>query len=782
MFSVATAGRAIPTIREVPLTPEERDRQRRARVLRAALAVVLGIVAVLVAWRFYRHRERVEACATAEASGRIADIDAALALLSGDEGPAEIALRARLLATAVLSGETDRRAEAEALLARHDAAADGASDHRIAAAYLALAAADPAGAAREAALLVAGRGPRAAEAAHARARTALAIGNLEAAEAAAEAARSDMAGSPRHDALLYDIMARRGEPLPAAGANDATVLRAARARAALDAGELDEARTEAQRVLDAADATRAERAWAELVVAAERVASGDTVAALASLERATATLPPGDELFTIVLCETYVTTGRVVEAERAVATFSEEVSTDAGRRSLLSGRRALARGDTSAAATAIAAAPEGPGRTLVEAEIAAASGDTAAAERLYTTLLGDARFGLSARLGLGRALARAGRRDEAWTTLEPALAEHPESARVVAAAASVLAARGERERAEALLAPRLEALPREPLLLLERARIHAQAAEWPAALEALDAAAETSPTDAVLQLERGLAARAVTRFDVAIEALTASLAARPGNAQALIALFSTQIETHALDDAERTNADIEAAGLVSPDIDTLRARFFVEALAGAAGIPALEAAVGRSPDDGSLRLALATLEYQAERWEDAADGYFAAANRLPDERHAALARRALSLARARRRPTVEAVLEQIRRDAPIAPNVLAIMAVAEGWLERHDDALGRAGIFARLGADRDPTSADATFLLAVLDTLSRRDASDRLREVAGVSLEAVGMLALAGPAGDAAGCAGARRYLRGAPAGRLAPELGAWVAGCPAVP
>lgn len=779
MFTVGAADKAIPTIREVPLTREEIAARRRRRTILAGFAVLCALVALFLGWRFIQHREVIAACQAAESTGRIAAIDAALAMLDTSESPADLALRARLLATAVLAGETDRRETAEALLARHDPSADGASDHRIAAAYLALAAGDPAAAARDAASLVAGRGPRAAEAAHARARAALAIGNLEAAEAAAEAARSDMAGSPRHEALLLDITARRGTAPSAAGPNDATVLRSARSRGALETGGTELAATEAQAVLDASDATPAEHAWAELVLAALAADRGDTVAALASLERATERPPPGDESFVIVVSETYVAVGRGADADRVIEGLIEDVSTDAGRRAILNGRRALLRGDTEAATRAIATAPASAERSLVEAEIAALGGHIDVARTGFQALLGDPHLGLRARILLARALGRSALYDEAWTTIEPALTSHATDPRVVAAAASILAGRGERDRARTLLTTRIETLPREPLLLLELARIHATAAEWDAALVALETAAETNPGDPIVQLERGLAARAVASFDVAAVALSASLAARPGHPLALIALFETHIDRHDMESAARISADLEAAGIVSPDVDRLRARFLVDSLAGATGVAAMEAAVGRSPADGTLRIALARLEYQAERWEDAADSFYAAASRLPEQRQFALAMRALALARARRRPTVEAVLEQIRRDTPIPVDVMAVMSVAEGWLERHDEVFGRAGIFARLALDRDPTNDDATFLLGVLDEIQHRDATTRLHAVEDVSLEAVGLLALLATSGDAEGCVRARRYLAGAPTGRLVADLRTWSAGCP---
>ena len=151
----------------------------------------------------------------------------------------------------------------------------------------------------------------------------------------------------------------------------------------------------------------------------------------------------------------------------------------------------------------------------------------------------------------------------------------------------------------------------------------------------------------------------------------------------------------------------------------------------------------------------------------------------------ALGLRAVALARARRAPTVEAVLDQLRTMQVVArlPSAVeALMSVAQGWLEWHEEAFGRAGIFARQALDRDPGNTHANLLLAVLDSAGRRDPSEHARVAIADVLEARGMVGLLSPDAppDAERCGFMRLYLEGAPEGRLAADTRTRVSACPA--
>ena len=137
MFAVQKPRKAIPQIREVPLTKEE---IRRRIFVRRATITVLVLAALTAAYLFYRANQRraIDAArAEAERTGRVAAIEHALALLGGESASADLALAARLHAMAVLAGAAGHQEAAEELLARHDPSSDGASDHRIAETYLA---------------------------------------------------------------------------------------------------------------------------------------------------------------------------------------------------------------------------------------------------------------------------------------------------------------------------------------------------------------------------------------------------------------------------------------------------------------------------------------------------------------------------------------------------------------------------------------------------------------------------------------------------------------------
>ncbi|MDQ3035276.1 MAG: hypothetical protein M3Y87_22925, partial [Myxococcota bacterium] len=186
----------IPSITSVPRTKEEIQRQRAVRV---TIVVSLAVAALLLTWAgiHLQHRNAIDAARLeVERTGRPAAIDQALALLTGETGAGDVALAARIHAAAVLEGIEGHREIAESLLEGHDPAGEGASDHRIARTYLALAEDDPDVAGQHASALVIG-GPRAAEAGYARALAALAIGNVEQALGAARAASAVMPDAPR---------------------------------------------------------------------------------------------------------------------------------------------------------------------------------------------------------------------------------------------------------------------------------------------------------------------------------------------------------------------------------------------------------------------------------------------------------------------------------------------------------------------------------------------------------------------------------------------------------
>jgi tetratricopeptide (TPR) repeat protein len=466
MFSVPRPRKAIPQIKNVPLTKEE---IRRRKMVRTAIIGAIVLAALIAAFLAYRanHRRAIEAARVeAEATGRLAAIEQAIDLLDGESGPGDIALLARLHASAELAGAPGHREPALALLDRHDPSGEGASDHRIAQTYLALASGDPDEATRESSLLVAGRGPRAAEAGHALARARLAAGNFVEARAAADAAHAVMPDAPRHRALLVEVASRGGGDPPDASGDD-TVVRLARARAAIESLASSAAiRADAQAVLDATDATPAERGWAELAVGVADAIDGDTIGAWSHLRTARDHRPPGDELFTIELAETLFDVGRRLEAAEAMQPLTNPVSTDASRRSLLTARQALLAGDPEAAARAAEAALDTPRRALILGRIAAMRGQVPAARAAFETAAASPALASYAHFDLVELLLHSSDPPGALASIREPLAAAPTHPRLAAAAAYAFSATGQSADAFTALGRAQDAHEGEPLVLV----------------------------------------------------------------------------------------------------------------------------------------------------------------------------------------------------------------------------------------------------------------------------------------------------------------------------
>jgi tetratricopeptide (TPR) repeat protein len=761
----------------VPLTKEEVRRRKLVRAAMIAATVTAILIALAIAFRLKQRHDIEVATTEAEREGRVAAIEAALALLDGEDSAADRALRARLHAMAAIAGVEEHREQAGALLASHDANGDGASDHRIAATYLALAAGDPSAAGTEASRLVAGQGPRGAEAGHARALAALALGNIEAARSAADAAVGNFPNAPRHQALVLEVASRQTTSVEMEP-GESTPLRIARARARWerDLGR-DEAIADAQDVLSATDATPSERAWAELIVAQSIVAQGNTVGATEALTRAEESTPPGDELFTMEVADAWMALGRLDRAQRRIAQLGSGVSTDAGRRGLLLARLALVTGDWATAESMANVAQPSPRRTYVEAEIAAARGQTDQAIALFRQAGETPDLQMEAMCALSGLLVRSGHADEALAPVEPLLARDPNFPRVAAAAAYAQAAQGDKARALATLETALAVHAREPVLLAAKARVFYQASEWQPAVEAYAQAMEVDDGDVAVATERGISARHLyaaepantARLDEARTSFERAIELVPGHRLALTELLSLSLETSDLPRARRAMEGLDGAHAEGLEIDLLRARFLVLARAGASGVAAVEAACGRHADNGDLRFYLGQLYYQAEDFNDAVDAFYAASTRETSLRREALAMRALTFGRARREPSIEPAITLLRvgtSGEPLSAHHEALALLASAWMEWHNEVVGRATIFAREAIEREPDATDALLLLGYIDALQRRDAAPRMREAARHSLEAQGWLAV--NVDDASRCESLEAYVTGAPQGRFA--------------
>lgn len=790
MFSVRDSGAAIPTIKEVPLTKEELERRRRVRITIIAVSVVSAIIVALIAMYVWHRLSISSAVAEAERTGRLSAIASAIAALEGESGAADTALSARLHAMAELEGEPGHRERAEALLAAHDATDDGASDHRIATAYLALAAGNVQAALTEVSPLQPS-GPRAAESARARALVAAAAGSLDQALTMAQAAANAMPDAPRHRALLVEISARAHVDAPAAGTDDdATSMHAARALAVVwRGGATSDARTEADAVLAASDATPFERARATLVRGLAAAIEGDTTAARTTLTEAAGAGALG-ELSRMMIAEGLLLIGASADAQPIVESLPADVTADAGERARVHALVALARHDAAAAATAIASAPAGAGRSWIEGRVAEARGALDEARTAYASASPDAWIGVVAASDLATLEARAGRGTEAVAAIEPRLSGGATWPRVAAAGALALSAAGQNDRALTTVEAALAAHADEGTLLAARGRVHLAAQHYAPAVESLTAAVAHADTDATLHRDLGLAQHALGHDVEARTALTRSVELDATDATALVPLLNLDVAAGEFTAGAATLAHVDAIHLTSLEIEHLRARVLVGTQAGQSGTRAILGALRTARRDGDLHLALARLYFQAERWGDAMNEFQGAQDTSEPRRTAQLWRLVAMGHLGRERP-VETAIESIRSDAaeegatPLTPADEALITIAQGWVAVHDQQRPRAEALARRALQLDATSSEAALILAHLDGELTRDPEAHLRAaLAGQppSVEALGWLALLGDAVNEERCAFGRRYIAAAPTGSHAHDVRARIATCPPAP
>jgi tetratricopeptide (TPR) repeat protein len=786
MFSVRDSGTAIPTITKVPLTKEEAERRRRQRITIVIVSVISAAIVIAIAAYAWHRSAIASARNEAERTGRLAAIGEAIARLEGESGAADTALAARLHAMAELEGEPGHRERAEALLAGHDASGDGASDHRIATAYLALARGDVNAALQEVAPLQPS-GPRAAESARARALVAAAAGSLDQALTMAQAAVTAMPDSPRHRALLVEIAARAGapEPPPAPEGDDATPLHAARALATVwRGGATGDARREADALLAASDATPFERARATIVRGLASAIEGDTPAARAALGEAAAVDGIG-ELSRMMIAEGYLIAGAQADAQPIVTALPADVTADAAERARVHALVALAGNDANAAAAAIATAPDSPRRAWIEGRIATARTQVDTARTAFTRASAEAWIGVVAASDLALLEVHAGRGAEAVAAIEPRLADGATWPRVAAAAALALSAGGQGDRASTVVEAALAAHAGDPTLLAARGRVHLAAGRHAQAVESLTAALEGFPNDATLHRDLGLAQQALGHAAEARTALTRSAELDPSDAATLRPLLDLDVGANDFTAAAATLARVDAIHLASLDIEHLRARILVGNQAGQSGTRAVLAAIRTARRDGDLHLALARLYFQAERWSDAMVEFQAAQGTTEPRRIAQLWRLVAMGHLGRDRP-LEQAIELLRGEAtetstPLAPNEEALIAIAEAWVAVHDEQRPRAESLARRALSLDATASEASLVLAHLDADQSRDPERHLRDALAEqppSVEALGWLALLGDAMNEERCSLGRRYVAAAPTGTHARDVRARLATC----
>ena len=797
LFSIPGRGESlIPRLMEVPETPEEKQRRRIVRTVTIAVIVVLLVVAVLV-YLYLAHMAAVEdAGLSAGADARPSVVADALDVLEGDDSAEDLALRARIHATAALEHGSEEHAEtARSLLAQIEGDEAAAKlTARVAKTYLALAAANPTEAARLPGTAFAG--PYAAEGAHAAALAGLAVGDVPHALETSAIAVERSPEAPRYVALHARAMARSGQTtealalldgLPSEGqASPSALLACARilVRARADLGR---ARASAQTVLDHDDAAPPEKGWAHLVMARAAVIENDLPAARAAVTQAVETRPPGDEAFTLWAMETWLDLKAFARAEEEQGRLPDGVSTEPGRRAQLAARLALPRNQLDAVEAALRGAPDEALTTLLRARLAEARGNHDEARTLYAQAAPDEVVGIEAQWRLGAMELALERPDEALAAAMAALGRAATDPDAVSVAARAHVAKGEPQRGMQLVQRALAAHENDPRLLAAKAIVEMATEQWEAALATLRAATEREPDSAELWAQLGEAARRMGNADDAKDAYDRAIAIEPKEPMALVGLLKLAV---AAEDVQRARAALEAvdgADIEGIEVDRPRARFYVLAGEGARGTEEVRRAiVRRGQHDVELFRDLGWLQYQAEVYDQAARSFARALNELEEGQTNLEARLGLALSQIALRSTApaESTLEKALEDARASeptPHVRALQLATQARYQFAEERLGPARGFAVQAIRIDADNWVAHEVLA--DVLDERngDPTENLRRAAeGVppSTSAAGRLALRAEGLSDEVCAWAEAYRRATVRGRYDRRAAQIVAEC----
>ncbi|HJL14434.1 MAG TPA: tetratricopeptide repeat protein, partial [Sandaracinaceae bacterium LLY-WYZ-13_1] len=755
--------------------------------------ILLGVAATIgiSAWMEASEQEAIRAAAAAAGdSGRREDLEAALARVEGSEEPAMQALEARLLATLTLEHDDDRAERARAILSALPAS-NRPTDASIASALLSVDQGDPAAALQVLSGLPA-EGEQIPEAYRARAFATAALGRWsQAAEAAGHAVEA-RPSAPRHVTLQALMRHRTGDSSGALtlldGISDGAsrpAVRVARARILQESGS-DPARAveEATAVIDelADRATPHELAWAHLVRAKHAAAQGDGATAVEEARAAAEHPPPADEAFGLAVVRTLLRAGDAAAADEHLGQLPEPV-VDQAARAMLTSEVALAVGDLDRAEAALAGAEDGPRKSLLQAQILEARGRLDEARPLYEEAMevpGPA--GRRARVRLAAIELAEGNASRAIELLEPARAGAVDDLELVPLLARAYLTEDRLDDAQEVLDGALRRRPEAAELLAARGALQLRRGDVDEALASLRRAAEARPQDPNLQADLGEAARQAGEAGAAREAFEAALRLREDHPRALLGLAQLAFAAGELEEAEERLDAAAETGQHPLEVARLRGQLFVARGDGASAVEAMQALAEEHEDDAALWTALGALQAQAEQDRDAGRS-FERAQRL-DRGHpqAHLGQSLIEIRRgdlggARRAiATAEREAEERGLSEALAP----WLAVAQGRLEFEMGDFDETVELANRAIEADPQFAAAHLLLANVAIERGDDGIEHLRHAAEghtTPPEALGRLAPRLPRGEEA-CRVAERYLEVAPQGYDAPAVRRVAARC----
>lgn len=760
------------------------SRRRRQRSVAPLLGgTLLGLLAVAVAFgaNIYIQRRatsKIRAAAlTAGDTGRPEDLLAVVNLLNtyGSRDAHRRALRARVLATLVWEHGERRASEVEALLSRELSAY---TDGRIARAQLRLARGEPEGALQMLDGLTA-QGDQIPEAYRARSQATAAVGRLDDALSAAEAAVSQRPQAARHRAQLALMRHRTGDSAGALEVLDQTpdhpsspAVRVTRARVLLESGsDPERAAREAASVVEAQAgvATPAQLAWAHLVLSVTAADQADEEVALREARVAARTPPQSDPFFRMLLISTLLRSGAASDANLQLRHL-RGAAVEPHALALLTAEVALAVGDLHKAEGALTRASEGAARTVLQAQLRRAQGRINEARRLLRGVLTEPGSpGRRAHILLGAIELRHGNSARAVELLEqvrPGAADDPELVPLIAEA---YLREGRPADASAALSAALARRPDAVELIAAQGAVQMQQGSYRSAFESYQRAVRARSEDVRLQLDYGEAARLAGERDEARRAFDTALRLRPRDPQARLALVAIELSLGRLSDAERHLDELGDRAPVPAGRE--RGRILVLRGAGQRGIGVLLPIADRHPDPMIL-LRLGMLHVQAERDAEAQRIFDRVLLADPTQPLALLERGQLDLRRgalsAAARLIEQAQRQGERRGEASNPMFQARLAVAMGRLSFEQGDFGEAARRARQALQKVDQFGPAHLLLADVQKADGSDPTPELRlAISGVMPppEAVGRLVrrLGRQAEDR--CALAERYLSAAPNG-----------------
>lgn len=774
---------SIAPVEKIVLPKEEALRQRLRRLAVAAVIGLLILLLVNLALDWV-HRSRVRsALDDVIDQGTPSAIEDALELLLSDPDPE---VRARLLATGALGGDTEKRAEAEAYLKEN--ADDSDPNVRIAQIYLMLSRGDARGAFAETEE-PAKYGDQAAAFLHGRALTSIARGQWAQAQSDALTAYEMRSGAPQLAAVLARITARTEGPDEALAIlegvdSDNPEVRLARARImAFQKGDATAAQLLVDELRRDPDATVLQKAWAELISGMLAYRRGAIGAAYRDAQAAAKPDLRMDEELTLGVAQVLLALGQAGEAEAVLKRLSNGPSVDLFQRVHTLAWWYRESGDTRSGLATLEGADLGPDkeasepfRALVLAELLADSGRAADRKRapsLYEVAAKDPVWGVVAANALARAALEAGDPAEAARIAKEALEAHPNHLTLVDTATEALIASNQEADAQAITSAALEALEDEGWAHGSEARVLIAANRTQEALAHLDQAVKLHPTDAALLALRGDAARLIGDQDKASSSYQLALQLDPGQPLALAGLLSLAIDREEFERAGELVQQMDTAKVRDLGADSERLRYLMRIGAGQSGFGQTRQAVDRHKRNPDLRLQAARIYLQAGQYSRAAT-YFQQAKRYGAHPRTADTGAALAQVYDRRYRAAEKSMERADEAPALEDKLVKAWAlVVQGRLALKDNKRGLAVRRANEALAVLPESADAALLMADIEEDRERSPTEALQQAANANIPmpvAAGRLAqLLGPTPE--GCDMAKRYLKATRSGKLAARV-----------